>query len=185
VVNFTDILQIDAEISILPDKSVLWLDSIAIFNINFLYIMTTKLTLIITAASILAAGLLFSGSAINNAESADYIASERIFEKRTYTTYDGKLDDLHKRFEDHTMHLFEKHGMKNLGYWIPDDEELSENTLIFIIVHDNLEAAERNWDAFRNDPEWQQAYEESHADGPLVQHVNSVYMRATPYSLIQ
>jgi hypothetical protein len=149
--------------------------------------MITRLALIITLSGILLAGLLLSGSASldRDTDTETYAASERIFEKRTYTTYDGKLEDLHRRFKDHTLRLFEKHGMRNLGYWIPVDEELSENTLIFILVHENLEAAERNWDAFRNDPEWQQAYEESHADGPLVQNVNSVFMKSTPYSLIR
>ena len=43
----------------------------------------------------------------------------RVFELRTYTAPDGKLSDLHKRFRDHTLRIFEKHGMTNIGYWMP------------------------------------------------------------------
>ena len=47
---------------------------------------------------------------------------------RTYTAADGKLDALESRFRDHTMNLFERHGMKNIAYWIPVDVP---NTLIY------------------------------------------------------
>ena len=47
-------------------------------------------------------------------------AHAEIFELRIYTTNEGKLDDLHARFRDHTTDLFEKHGMTNMGYWVPE-----------------------------------------------------------------
>ena len=72
--------------------------------------------------------------------------------------------------------------MTNIGYWIPSDPEMRENTLIFLLKHDNAEAAMASWDAFRADPEWQEAYRESHADGPIVAQAVSVYMTATEYS---
>lgn len=112
-------------------------------------------------------------------------SNNQIFEMRTYTTHEGKLDALHQRFSDHTMRIFEKHGMKNIGYWVPTDPELSENTLIYIISHDSRDAAERSWDAFRSDPEWQEVYQASHADGVIVRDVESVFMESTPYSPIK
>lgn len=108
--------------------------------------------------------------------------SESVYELRTYTTHEGMLDALHLRFVDHTLQLFEKHGMTNIGYWIPSDPEMRENTLIFLLKHDNAEAAAASWDAFRVDPEWQEAYRESHEDGPIVAQAVSVYMTATEYS---
>ena len=48
-------------------------------------------------------------------------AENRVFEQRIYTTKEGKLDDLLKRFRDHTTKLFEKHGMTNIGYWVPTE----------------------------------------------------------------
>lgn len=104
---------------------------------------------------------------------------EKVFELRTYTTNEGKLDDLHDRFANHTVELFEKHGMENIGYWTPSDKE---NTLIYIVAHDNMEAAEASWEGFRNDPDWQAAYAASREDGPIVVNVESVFMTSTDYS---
>lgn len=143
------------------------------------HILTYFSTLII--ASLLVSAFTFTVSA----DELQQYSNQKVFEMRTYTTYDGKLDDLHKRFSDHTIRLFEKHGMTNIGYWVPRDETLSENTLIVVVAHENEEAAERNWDSFRSDPEWQQVYEESHEDGPLVSNVDVIFMNATPYSQIQ
>ena len=62
-------------------------------------------------------------------------ADTRVFEIRTYTTLEGKLPDLLKRFRDHTVKLFEKHGMVNIAYWVPQDEPRSKNTLIYVLAH--------------------------------------------------
>lgn len=117
-------------------------------------------------------GLLFFGSS----------ALAEVYELRTYTTNDGKLDSLHARFHDHTMKLFEKHGIENVGYWVPTDEEKSKNTLIYVIKHEDRDAAKKSWGAFRQDADWQAAYKDSVADGKLVKKVDSVYMNATDYS---
>ncbi len=55
----------------------------------------------------------------------------RVFELRTYTAPDGKLPLLQKRFRDHTLRIFEKHGMKSVGYWVPQDAPAKDNTLIY------------------------------------------------------
>jgi hypothetical protein len=106
----------------------------------------------------------------------------RVFEIRTYTTEEGKLDSLNARFRDHTTRLFKKHGMTNIGYWTPADTPLSRNTLIYILAHPSREAAAKNWTAFRNDPEWKKAREESEANGKIVSKVESVFMDSTDYS---
>lgn len=116
----------------------------------------------------------------NGSETAEHdFSHHKIYELRTYTTQDGKLNDLHQRFTNHTMGLFEKHGMENIGYWTPTDRE---NTLIYIVAHESREAAEKSWQAFRDDPEWQKAYKESREDGPIVEKVESVFMTNTEYS---
>src|SRR2546430_10531384 len=84
----------------------------------------------------------------------------KVFEMRTYTTNEGKLDALLARFRDHTTRLFEKHGMTNIGYWVPKDEPLSKNTLIYILAFPSREAAQKSWAAFRSDPEWQKVQKE-------------------------
>ena len=102
-----------------------------------------------------------------------------VYELRTYTTHPGRLPALHKRFKDHTMGLFEKHGMTNVMYWTPVDQE---DTLIYVIKHESPEAAKKSWAGFRNDAEWKKVAKESEADGKIVMKVQSVYMKATDYS---
>jgi hypothetical protein len=68
-------------------------------------------------------------------------AATRVFEMRTYTAAPGKLAALHSRFRDHTLRLFEKHGMQNIGYWVPADPPNSENTLTLHHAHKDREAA--------------------------------------------
>lgn len=111
--------------------------------------------------------------------------SNAVFELRTYTTHEGKLAALNERFANHTMRLFEKHGMRNIGYWVPSEPEKSENTLIYIVSHKSREAAEQNWQAFGQDPEWQKAYKESRKGGEIVKKIESVFMTATEYSQIK
>ena len=88
-----------------------------------------------------------------------------VFELRTYTTHDGRLPALEARFRDHTMALFEKHGMRNVGYWVPVDRP---NTLIYIIAHESAEAIPNNWKSFVSDPAWQVVAEESQRDGQIL-----------------
>lgn len=105
--------------------------------------------------------------------------NQRIYELRIYTTVPGRLPALHKRFAEHTMKLFEKHGMRNEMYWVPADED---NKLIYLLSHESREAAERSWRAFSGDPEWQKARTESERDGKIVDKVERVWLQLTEYS---
>jgi len=109
------------------------------------------------------------------------------YELRTYTTSPGKLDNLNKRFREHTMKLFEKHGMINVGYWTPSDEDKGKaNTLIYLMAHKDREAANKSWGAFGSDPEWQKVYKESQPDNiPLAAKVESVYLIPTDFSRLK
>lgn len=109
-------------------------------------------------------------------------AGDRVFELRTYTCVEGRLEALKKRFRDHTTKLFEKHGMTNIGYWVPQDGPTSKTTLIYVLAHPSREAAKKNWDAFRNDPAWVKARTASEADGKIVDHVDSVFMSPADFS---
>lgn len=106
----------------------------------------------------------------------------KVYELRTYTAPEGKLPNLLARFRDHTVGFFEKHGMENVGYWVPTDDPASGNTLIYILAHESREAAEKSWDAFRQDPDWIRVRDESQVDGPIVSNVQSVFMEATDFS---
>jgi hypothetical protein len=105
-----------------------------------------------------------------------------VFELRVYTTYEGKLNDLLKRFREHTMTIFERHGMKNVAYWTPTDAPATGKSLIYVLKHPSREAAAANWKAFQDDPEWQQVRAKSEEKGKIVEKVESTFMVATDFS---
>ena len=109
-----------------------------------------------------------------------FAADERCFEMRVYYAAPGKLDALHARFRDHTCKLFEKHGMTNLGYFVPLDNP--ESKLIYFLAYPNREARDKSWKAFMADPDWQKAYKASEVDGKLVAKVEAPLLSATDYS---
>ena len=108
--------------------------------------------------------------------------TDQVFELRTYTAAEGKFDDLLARFRDHTLRIFEKHGMTNVGYWTPQDEPLSANTLIYVLAHPSREEAEQSWRDFSSDPEWQSVAEESQRDGRLIVGLERVFIDPTDFS---
>ena len=124
-----------------------------------------------------------AGDTISVSEEASAGAeTEQVFELRTYTAAEGKFDDLLARFRDHTLRIFEKHGMTNLGYWTPQDEPLSANTLIYVLAHPSREEAEQSWRDFSSDPEWQSVAEESQRDGRLIAGLERVFLGPTDFS---
>ena len=104
-----------------------------------------------------------------------------VYELRTYTTLEGRLPALESRFRDHTMGLFEEHGISNVGYWIPTDRP---NTLIYLIVHENQQSIASNWKAFGSDPRWQEVAKASVKEGPILVKggIVSQLMTATDFS---
>lgn len=116
--------------------------------------------------------------------------TDRVFELRTYTASPGNLDHLNARFRDHTLKLFKKHGMENIGYWTKTRGQKGDDvTLIYILAHDSVDAAKSAFDAFRKDEAWLKAREasEKKAGGSLTAKdgVQSLFMKATDYSPIQ
>lgn len=102
----------------------------------------------------------------------------RYFEMRTYHCNENKRPDLIRRFQDHTLRLFEKHGIANIGYFIPTDP--NNNSLTFILAYPDQASREVRWNNFANDPEWKEAHKKSEANGPLVARVDQVFMNLVP-----
>ena len=127
--------------------------------------------------ALFAAGL-FAGT-LGIAQNARAQTATRVFEMRTYITHEGKLDDLQARFRNHTTKFFEKHGMTNVGYWVPRDQP---NTLVYILAYPSKDAATKAWDGFRKDEGWIAARTASEANGPIVAKVISVFMDPTNFS---
>jgi hypothetical protein len=131
------------------------------------------------ALAVFGAGFL-AGQLIDGA--AAEAQGRKVFELRTYTSPEGRLDDLLARFRNDTLRIFEKHGMHNVGYWVPTDAPASSNTLVYVLAHDSRDAATKSWAAFRADPEWQAVAERTQANGPIVSKVESVFLEATDFS---
>ena len=135
-------------------------------------------------ATVFASGI-FLGRALDGAGTVRAQSGGSVFELRTYTANEGKLDGLLGEFRGYAARIFERHGMKNVGYWVPTEAPNSENTLIYILQHNSREAAQQSWDAFIQDPEWRAAFQELNADGRLAASVESVFMAPTDFSPMQ
>jgi NIPSNAP len=135
-------------------------------------------------AAIFVAGLV-AGMSMKSGAVAHAQAGSHVYELRTYTAAEGKLDALKARFRDHTITIFSKHNMKSIGYWVPQDAPLSQNTLIYILEHPSREAAKANWAAFGADPEWVKVKADSEVNGKLTTKVESVFVDPTDFSPIK
>jgi len=107
-------------------------------------------------------------------------AKPRVYELRTYTAIEGRLDALHARFKDHLLGFFQKHGMTNVVYFKPMDAPLSQNTMMYLLSHESREAAAKSWSAFQNDAEWKKI--SSAGGGAMASKVESVFLVPTDYS---
>jgi len=106
----------------------------------------------------------------------------QIYELRTYVAEPGRLDTLLARFRNHTLDLFTRHGMTNIGYWVETERP---DTLVYLLAHDDAQSASASWEAFRADPEWIRVKSESEKDGPVVRSVTSSYVTPTDFSALQ
>ena len=140
----------------------------------------TTIRFVSATLAVFAAGFI-AGQVVDGGLDAQ-AQGRKVFELRTYTAPEGKLTDLVARFRNDTLRIFEKHGMENVGYWVPADAPASTNTLIYILAHDSRDAAAKSWAAFRADPEWTAVAERTQANGPIVSKVESVFLATTDFS---
>lgn len=104
-----------------------------------------------------------------------------IYELRIYTAHPGKMGALLSRFRDHTCTLFEKHGIKNVGYWLNTVGGRSDE-LWYMLAYEDHGQREKAWAAFAADPEWQEARRKSEENGPLVHHIENRIMNPLDFS---
>ena len=145
--------------------------------------ISRKWSVLVLGVAMFAAG--FGVRGLVGGEVAHAQSATRVFEMRTYTAAPGKFPALQTRFRDHTLRIFEKHGMQNIGYWIPADPPNSENTLTYIIAHKDRESAKKSWAEFGADPERQKVRTESQKDGSLTSKVESVFLNPADFSPIK
>lgn len=131
------------------------------------------------AAALLPASL-WAASQPENSNPAQ--ATTGVYELRVYHAAPGKLGDLLARFREHTVRLFDRHGLKSVAYWTPLDEPEKSNTLVYILQHPSREAAAANWKSFQDDPEWKRVHDQSEGNGKLVEKVDSTFLALTDFS---
>lgn len=127
-------------------------------------------------------GAMMMMSAAGAGAQSDGADAEVVYELRVYHAVEGRLDDLVRRFRDHTVALFTKHGLKSVAYWTPTDEPQKGRILGYILEHPSRAAAAANWKSFQADPEWVKVKEESEAKGQLAEKIDSTYMTMMDFS---
>jgi hypothetical protein len=119
--------------------------------------------------------------AINSASAG----ADRTFELRTYHCLPGRLPNLATRFKDHTLKLFEKHGIQNIAYFNSDEPSGKQPDLVYLVAHKSPDVPAKSWDTFRADPEWIKARDASEKDGKIVEKIESVYLKPLAFSKIK
>ena len=104
-----------------------------------------------------------------------------VYELRIYRAVEGRMPNILNRFENITFGLFERHGIEVVGFWTRSDA----NELVYICRYESEAAMEAAWAAFRADPEWLKAREQTEANGPIVEEVISNTLIPTSFSPIQ
>ena len=104
-----------------------------------------------------------------------------IYEYRVYEAMPGKMAALQRQFAKLTVPLFEKHGMKVVGFWT-NYIGGPTNQLIYMLAYKDLADRERAWAEFNADPEWQQVRQGRASDGPLVAGITNAILRPTAFS---
>ncbi len=135
-----------------------------------------------TLLQALPAATFLSASLWAASQSDNATPSSGVYELRVYHAAAGKLPELLARFREHTIKIFDRHGLKSVAYWTPVDEPEKSDTLIYILYHPSREAAAANWKSFGDDPEWKSVHDKSEANGKLVNKVDSTFMALTDFS---
>ena len=103
-----------------------------------------------------------------------------LYEWRVYKVVPGRMGALNDRFQDTTLRLFEKHGIKAVGFW--EAVIGATNVLYYMLAWENMTHREKAWNSFQSDPEWIKARQDSEKNGPLVERILNTLLKPTPYS---
>ncbi len=107
-----------------------------------------------------------------------------IYELRVYDCLPGKLPALLKRFSDHTLKIWDKHGIRQAGFFTTMIGE-SNSRLTYFLAWESLAEREQKWPVFIADPEWIAARDASERDGPILASVSSQIMVPTAFSSVR
>jgi hypothetical protein len=108
-----------------------------------------------------------------------------IYELRIYHAMPGRLPALIARFQNHTIQIWEKHGIRQAGFWTTLIGESESNQLTYLLAWANLAEREDRWSAFLADPEWIATKTETEKNGPLVQNIRNEFLAPTAFSSVK
>lgn len=129
----------------------------------------------ILSLGILLVAILWANGLVGQTATPD----TRCYELRIYHCNKGKLNDLNRRFRNHTTKLFEKHGMTNVGYWTPLDNP--DEKLYYVLSYPNRASREASWAAFMADTTWQRVWKESEVNGAIISKIESIFLKTTDF----
>src|ERR1700731_1400957 len=104
-----------------------------------------------------------------------------IHELRIYSCVPGRLPALLKRFENTTLDLWKKHGIRQAGFWTVLVGD-GNNDLHYLLAWESLAEREKVWETFLADPAWIKARDDSERDGPIIANIKSAFLRPTAFS---
>lgn len=107
-----------------------------------------------------------------------------IHELRVYHCVSGRLPALLKRFETITLKMWERHGIRQAGFWTVAIGESSQD-LYYLLAWESLAEREKKWTAFMNDPEWQAKRAETEKDGAIVASIANTILQPTSFSSVR
>jgi hypothetical protein len=107
-----------------------------------------------------------------------------IYEQRIYHAMPGRLPDLLKRFETVTLSIWERHGIRQAGFWTVTVGG-SNHDLIYLLAWESMAEREQKWLAFSSDPEWLQKRGESERNGPLISSFENAFLAPTSFSSVK
>ena len=107
-----------------------------------------------------------------------------IYELLTYDSAPGRMQDLHNRFKNYTVKIFNKHGFKPIGFFTSEIGGFS-NQLIYVLAFESLAHREKCWECFRSDTEWLKIKEKSESEGSLIIRTHNIILNPTDYSLLK
>ena len=107
-----------------------------------------------------------------------------IYELRVYRPAPGRLPNLLARFNDHTLRIWAKHGIRQVGFWTTLVGE-NQFDLTYMVAWESMADRETKWTAFQTDPEWIRVRSESEKDGPINAAITNQFLAPTSFSALK
>ncbi|MGG5820116.1 NIPSNAP family protein [Falsiroseomonas sp. HW251] len=107
-----------------------------------------------------------------------------IHELRIYHCLPNRLPALLKRFETETLRIWDRHGIRQAGFWTVLVGP-SNHALYYLLAWESMAEREAKWAGFMADPEWQEARRKSEADGPILSSIENMFLQPTAFSSVR